>query len=327
MKRFTRIAALAAGSVVVLVLALQAGWSAVTDVLARLGIGGLAAVSLLHLPVIAVMGLAWWSIGRRTPRAVPLKFVAARLVRDSVGEALPLTQLGGFAAGLRMLYLAGVAASRGAASLFADLLAEFLAKVLYLAIGLGALAAVVPLPQLPGSLRTAGGVTLIAVLLCYALRGRIRRLLRAALQAARKKWPQLQGLDPGAFLKDRRLFWGAAIHLLCWLAGTAETWVIFHLMGVPVSWNAALIIDSLVSGLRTFGFLVPAAAGVQEASYVLVSLLVGIPPAASVAVSLVRRARDLLIALPGLALWQIAEQQTALARRVVYAEKSGQADD
>ena len=57
----------------------------------------------------------------------------------------------------------------------------------------------------------------------------------------------------------------------------------------------ALVIDGVVSGLRTFVFMVPAAAGVQEASYVLACAAVGITPAAAVAASLARRARDLTL--------------------------------
>jgi putative membrane protein len=314
--RLPRALTLAAGSALVLFLALDAGWNSVADVLVRLGLSGLLIVSVIHLPIIALLGLAWWIIGGNELRAAPLPFITARLVRDSVGEALPLTQIGGFAAGLRMLYLKGVQASRGAASLFADLVAEFVAKILYLAIGLTALALAVPVSQLPRSLMTVGTITIVAVLLWYVLRARIGRLLRAGVKALQKRYPQLQGQDPVSFLTDRRLLPAFVLHLVCWLAGAFETWVIFNLLGVPISWAGALIIDSLVSGLRTLGFLVPAAAGVQEASYVFVSLLIGIPPATSVAASLVRRARDLLIAMPGLTLWQVTEQQMAFSSRV-----------
>ena len=57
----------------------------------------------------------------------------------------------------------------------------------------------------------------------------------------------------------------------------------------------ALVLDSVVAGLRTFVFMVPAAAGVQEASYVLACAVFGMSPAAAVAGSLARRARDLAL--------------------------------
>jgi hypothetical protein len=67
-------------------------------------------------------------------------------------------------------------------------------------------------------------------------------------------------------------------------------------------------------GLRTFGFAVPAALGTQEAGYVLVCTLVGVPAAPAVALSLVRRVREFLIGTPGLAFWQLLEGRAALAR-------------
>jgi len=68
-----------------------------------------------------------------------------------------------------------------------------------------------------------------------------------------------------------------------------------------------LVIDSLGTSFRSLGFMVPAAAGVQEAGYVVVALALGIAPAEGIAFSLARRARDLAIGLPGLALWQFLE--------------------
>jgi uncharacterized membrane protein YbhN (UPF0104 family) len=62
------------------------------------------------------------------------------------------------------------------------------------------------------------------------------------------------------------------------------------------------------------GFLVPGALGVQEAGYVIICGLFGIPPAGAVAFSLARRARDLLIGLAGLGLWQTLEVKKAALR-------------
>ncbi|HUO02846.1 MAG TPA: hypothetical protein VMU31_08710, partial [Rhizomicrobium sp.] len=61
------------------------------------------------------------------------------------------------------------------------------------------------------------------------------------------------------------------------------------------------------TSFRTLGFMVPAAAGVQEAGYVLVGLAFGLPPAQGIAFSLARRARDFAIGVPGLVFWQFLE--------------------
>jgi hypothetical protein len=92
-----------------------------------------------------------------------------------------------------------------------------------------------------------------------------------------------------------------------WFFGTLEAWVTFRLMGIHVSMVEALAIDALGTSFRTLGFMVPAAAGVQEAGYVLVGLAFGLPPAQGIAFSLARRARDLVIGVPGLGVWQLLE--------------------
>jgi uncharacterized membrane protein YbhN (UPF0104 family) len=101
------------------------------------------------------------------------------------------------------------------------------------------------------------------------------------------------------------------MHAVCWLLGAAEAWVTFKLMGVDASLGQALVVDSLGTAFRTLGFLVPGALGIQEAGYVIVCALFGITPAQALAFSLTRRARDIVIGLGGLGLWQTLEIRKA----------------
>jgi hypothetical protein len=140
-----------------------------------------------------------------------------------------------------------------------------------------------------------------------------RRSLTAWLQgmarALNARWPAVLSLEDGQdgcdiqlcfqrIISQRtRLWWAFALHLGCWCWGTAELWVTFRLLGADLTLWQALAIDGTVVGLRTFGWLVPAAAGVQEASYMLAGAVFGISPAAAIAASLARRARDLVLAV------------------------------
>jgi uncharacterized membrane protein YbhN (UPF0104 family) len=94
-----------------------------------------------------------------------------------------------------------------------------------------------------------------------------------------------------------RLWWAFTLHLCCWFLGAAEIWVTFRLLGADLTLAQALAIDGTVVGLRTFGWVVPGAAGVQEASYMLVAALFGIPPAVGLAASFARRGRDLVLGI------------------------------
>ena len=63
-------------------------------------------------------------------------------------------------------------------------------------------------------------------------------------------------------------------------------------------------------------FAIPNAIGVQEAVYVLLGASFGLTPELALAVSLLKRARDLAIGLPTLGLWQAVESGRLWRRRV-----------
>ena len=320
---FGRVLAFLLGATVLIALTVYAGAGAVVHALAALKVAGLATIALLHLPVVALLGWAWWQIGHDLPGATWRKFAWARLVRDAAAEVLPFSQIGGFVLGVRALHLGGVRALRGALSMSVDLVMELWAKLPYFLSGLIALFAVAPNSHLFRGLPIAVGLTALVVAMPFFLRQRLRQALEVSAIAIARRWPSLDSGDEMNAFFDRifaerpRLFAAFAIHLGCWFIGAAETWIIFALMGMPVSPAEALAIDSLVMGLRTFGFLVPAAAGVQEASYVVICALFGLPAATAVAVSLIRRARDLLIGAPTLAAWQYLETQAAGAATTI----------
>ena len=105
------------------------------------------------------------------------------------------------------------------------------------------------------------------------------------------------------------------LHFGCWLLSSVDTWLTLWLIGVPRAAGAALVIDSLLYGLRSIAFLIPNAVGVQEAGYVLFGSLFGITPGVALAVSLIRRTRDLIVNVPALLVWQALEGRRVLHRR------------
>jgi putative membrane protein len=306
-------------------LAALVGYAGIDDIaraLANLGVGGLVIVALIHLPVIALLGTAWWFLGRDMAHASAWKFMWARFVRESAAEVLPFSQLGGFVIGARALNLSGVRALPVSVSMLLDLVLELAAKLPYVLAGLLLLLFVKPDGDL--SRGAMAGVAFTIVLLAFLVffRARIRDGLERAAAGLARRWPAL-GLGGEADIRpmfealvarDGRLLQAFITHVVCWSLGAFETWVMLRLIGVAVTPAEALMIDSLVSGLRTFGFVVPAALGVQEGAYVLVCALFGIAPAEAVALSLVRRARELGIGIPGLAAWQGMEGRRAFAK-------------
>ena len=293
------------GAAVLTATLTYAGADAVVRTLEGLRLSGLFIIVLVHLPVAALMGIAWRQAAGSAPAAPRRRFIWARLVRDAAAETLPFSQIGGFVLGVRALSLDGSAAMRGVLSMSVDLIVELGAKLPYVLAGLLALLALAPGSGLMRPLGLGLALTAVAVAFPVLARRRLGDAFQRLIRKVSQRWPVLASLrrmhaqgDSNTVLDDilshrARLGAGFALHLLCWFLGSAELWLVFDLLGKPVSAARALVVDSAVAGLRTFVFMVPAAAGVQEASYVLACAVFGIAPAAAVAASLARRARDL----------------------------------
>jgi putative membrane protein len=314
--------ALIIGLAAVVAAVVYAGAGAVAQALASLRVSGLLLLVLLHLPIVVLMGVAWWLAAGSDPPASQSRFVWARFVRDAAGELLPFLQLGGIVFGLRALGRGRVIAV-GAVSASIDGVIELTAKLPYTLAALLTLLALAPQPRLARLLSLA----LLATAVFVAILLLARRSLSASLQGMARvisaRWPAVLALDDGPdgydiqacfqrIMSQRARLWSAfALHLCCWCLGAAEVWVTFRLLNVDLTLWQALAIDGTVVGLRTFGWLVPAAAGVQEASYMLAAAVFGISPAAAIAASFARRARDLVLGVGTLGIATVGDANFA----------------
>lgn len=285
--------------------------------LESLGVGGFALVVAVHAALLCGMGLGWAALARGIHPA--RWFVWARLVRDGTAEVLPLSQLGGFVFGSRALVLAGSSARFAAASTVVDVTLELAGQLVYTLLGLGLLAWLKPgsaieLPALVALLGMAG----LAVLFVLAQRGGLGAVERTVAGLTRRLFggqaqPGSLRETIGDLHRNRsNLVLCGSVHLACWLLVGGETWLMLRLLGAPVGLASALVIDSLLAGLRSMAFMVPQALGVQEGGYMLLGALFGVTPEAALALSLVRRARDLAIGGPVLMAWQWVEGRRAL---------------
>jgi glycosyltransferase 2 family protein len=282
-------------------LIFRTGIAPLPGAISTLGLLGLLAISLIHLPIVGLLGTAWWMIARDTRPSGVWQLAWARALRDAGAEALPFSQLGGYVIGARALTLLGADERSALTWTFLDLLIEFGAKLPYMLFGLALLEFLRPGPAIAGALAlcVAATVSLIIPQMRTRLLRFVPRLFRAetAGMASRPKYL-------------RRSF---GLHLVCWILGAGETWLIFRLMHAGVGLGPSLVVDSLVGAIRAASFFVPAAIGVQEGGYVLLCGLFGISPAVALAFSFARRARDLVIAIPILASWQWRETRMLLA--------------
>ncbi len=288
------------------------GAGAVMRSLLAVGWRGFAAICLIHLGLIAVMGIAWRGLVPGAPIGV---FLGARLVREAGSEVLPLSPVGGCVIGARALSLGGVPGSIAAASTIVDLTVEFLAKLGYTALALALLVGLRPGSEIAvpltlglaaASLVAAGFVA--AQQRSFGLFDRLARLLgRGWAERTAAGASALHAALRQVYARKTRLGAGFFLHLGCWIAGALEAWLALRLAGAPLPFKTVLIIESLLYAVRTFAFAIPNAVGVQEGAYVLIGASFGLTPEMALALSLLKRARDLTIGLPSLGIWQIVE--------------------
>jgi uncharacterized membrane protein YbhN (UPF0104 family) len=105
----------------------------------------------------------------------------------------------------------------------------------------------------------------------------------------------------------RRLAGAVMVHLSGWFATGLVTWIGLWLLGAHMDVLHVLALEAMLDALIAAAFLVPGAAGVQEAGYVGIGALFGIPPDLALGVSLLRRAKDLVWGVPILLAWQWRE--------------------
>src|SRR5580704_12659637 len=131
------ILATVAGAVGLTVLVERVGVGAIGGAMRTLGWTGFAAIVAFHVGVIAVVGFAWALQSSGGGEGRRRCFMWGRLVRDSAGETLPFSQVGGFVMGARAASLCGVPGRFAAASTIVDVAVEVAARVPYMLLGLG----------------------------------------------------------------------------------------------------------------------------------------------------------------------------------------------
>jgi putative membrane protein len=292
--------------------------------IARVGPGGFA---LLCLSLIAVLGLLGTALLVSTPGEpagrLPL-FVWSRMVREAASDLLPFSQIGGLFVGARTLVGGGVTPVRAYAGMIVDITTEMLSQLLFTLFGLWMLSITLLHPatvhRLQPLLWTGAAVALATALAFVFLQ---QPALRLTGLIARRVLPQIQGgieqvRDQLAdFYGQRRaIALSLLFNLLAWTASAGSAWLALWLMDNPLSFGRVIALESLIFALRSVAFVIPGALGVQEAAYALLAPLFGLDPAVAVTLSLVKRGRELTLALPTLALWQFGEIRTAsLARQ------------
>jgi glycosyltransferase 2 family protein len=317
-----RLAILSAlGVALALYLVGYVGWRAVLSAAIGIGWGGFAIFCLCGLGVFLILGAAWHVLLPDSRAVSPWVLVRSRMVRDSAAEVLPLSQFGGIALGVRAAILQGVSAPPACASMIVDVTTEMLAQIAYLALGIVILTARVPRSPVVASLTSTSVLGLLLAVVAAGLFVAVQRygrritarlaapLLRRARQAATGVSVALDEI----YRSPLRVALSVALHFGGWIGSGLGVWLGFRLMGSRVDVASVLAIESLVYATRSAAVVIPNALGVQEAAYALLAPLFGVGAELALAMSVLKRARDIALGIPVLLVWHAAEGRRALA--------------
>ena len=283
--------------------------------MARVGIAGFLLLCLGLIGVLLLLGAALLASRPGEPAGRLPLFFWCRCAREAASDLLPFSQIGGLFVGARVLIKGGIGSTRVYAAMIVDLTTEMLAQLLFTLFGLWIFSMMLLDPATTETLRPlawAGGAAALAITLAFIFlqRPALRfmgllggRVVPDAGSGIERTLDQL-----AAFYRHHgAIAMSLLFNLLAWTASAANAWLILRLMGEPLPFVQVVALESLIFALRSVAFLIPGALGVQEAAYLVLGPVFGLPPSSAVTLSLIKRGRELAIALPALIMWQFSE--------------------
>jgi len=301
-------------------------WQGVGEVAEALGRAGwgIIAIALFHLPPLWADSMGWRSLFPPPQRPPWLRTLRARWIGESINDLLPVLQMGGNVVKAWLLVGRGVQVSQAGGSVIVDVTLVVMTQILFTLFGI---ALVVPLLGSKGSfIVVLAGTGIMAVLLAGFYAAQRRGFLSIVARVSRRVLGVSESVSfsNGAasidaevlrlYSNPRTLVTSGCWHILGWFLGVGEVWFALRLLGHPVDIGTALLFESLGQAVRTGAFAVPGALGIQEGGYILIGRALGIEPSIALALSLARRVRELLVGLPGLAVWQASTIHRLLPR-------------
>jgi putative membrane protein len=302
------------------------GLPAVVATLALAG-WGLLLVALFHLLPLALDAVAIQVLfGGGAAHGSLRDALLSRWVGESANSLMPAGQLGGPVLMSRHLAQRGMRMEDAAAVITVSTTLQTFAQIAFALLGvalLGAQASHISQHGLRTSALIASGLLALQVGGFYWIqrRGLFSKMMRAATRFAGKRdWSQwmsqAQAIDVAVqdtYSRGGPVAASFLWSLVGWLVGTGEVYLILQLIHHPVGWLDALLLESLGQAIRGAAFAIPGALGVQEGGYLLLAPLAGLPPDAALALSLAKRARELLLGVPGLLYLHLSSRAAAAA--------------
>jgi glycosyltransferase 2 family protein len=279
-------------------------------------IGGWAPLVLVPWMFIACVDALAWRCTLPPPDAARVPFLSLVLVRmagEAVNSVTPTAAVGGEPVKAHLLRRWGVPASDSLASIVIAKTALTVSQSVFVVLGIAAL-----FEHLERRVLGAGWVIVLLVATAGFTQGLLRLQRRDPVTTVwswLRRWlPRshvLARLEPSVRAIDQRLsdfyhieraaFWRASLwHLVGWLIGVAEVMLIMTLIGAPIGWLEALIIEALSQPIRAAAVIIPGGLGTQEVGGVALCVFLGMPASDAATLWLLKRGRELVFDGAGL---------------------------
>jgi uncharacterized membrane protein YbhN (UPF0104 family) len=234
----------------------------------------------------------------------------ARLAGEAVNLATPTASVGGEP--LKAYLIRNrIPLDRGLASVVVDKTTMVIGQALFLA---GGLVLAVTALDAPREVSAAMGVLLAAEVIGAG--GFIAVQLRGGVAGAGRILQRL-GAGPAGEYRDllrdvedrladlyrrhgKRVAASAILHAGGWAVGGLEIYIVVRLSGLPIDLGTSLVLEALSTAVRFATFMIPGSLGALEGGNVAAFALFGLPGAAGLSFSLVRRVREVMWAVIGL---------------------------
>ena len=310
------------GVILLGVLVYRVGADPILEALGRLTWWQFGLVCLPYAVITAADTLGWRFAFARD-RAPFWRLYGARLAGEALNIVTAVGAVGGEAA-KAWLVRRDVAYEESVPSVIVAKTTITLAQALFLLLGL-----VLAWLTLPAGADLVPAMTWLLVVEILALGGFLGAQLSGLVARGGRLLRMLGAIESIAYaerldqaLRDyyrtewRRFGLSLGFHLAGWLLGALDTLVILWALGVTASVTTATIVEALGSGVRFATFLVPASLGPSEAANAAAFAALGFGAGAGLAFSFIRRARQAVWVVIGLAVllamrWSAARAEAA----------------
>jgi putative membrane protein len=276
---------------------------------------GLSFVVMIRAVIIIINGFVWSRLIVPVAKVPTYIFLLSRWIREATNVLLPVANIGGEVVGAHVLTFWNVSGPIAIASVVADVLLQTSAQTIFTLFGALLLAQFVDASVMLWMLVGTAAAMIVLGTFYVVQRYVGAPLIDRAMAAFSIRWlgsqqsagPHLQDAIEAVWRSRRRVMATLIGHLTAWVIGTLEVWVALRIIGRPVSLATSLILESVGSTIGIAAFFVPGAWGVQEAGYIFIGQLVGLPTETALVLSLIKRVPDFVLGIPGLIAWYALE--------------------